>query len=97
MPTNIKSVDEIVFVVLKFDKLKLLYSKRIICNKVANKLKNDQTNIYIVIKKIGFNKFNLFYFLRKLDKFSKQRIVVAPIPNKGIGKTINERLKRAAL
>ena len=41
--------------------------------------------------------FNLFYFLRKLDKYSKQRIVVAPIPNKGIGKTINERLKRAAL
>ena len=41
--------------------------------------------------------FNLFYFLRKLDKCSKQRIVVAPIPNKGIGKTINERLKRAAL
>ena len=41
--------------------------------------------------------FNLFYFLRKLDKCSKQRIVVAPIPNKGIGKTINERLMRAAL
>ena len=34
---------------------------------------------------------------KKLDKCSKQRIVVAPIPNKGIGKTINERLKRAAL
>ena len=41
--------------------------------------------------------FNLFYFLRKLDKYSKQRIVVAPIPNEGIGKTINERLMRAAL
>ena len=41
--------------------------------------------------------FNLFYFLRKLDKCSKKRIVVAPIPDKGIGKTINERLKRAAL
>ena len=40
--------------------------------------------------------FNLFYFLRKLDKCSKKRIVVAPIPDKGIGKTINERLKRAA-
>ena len=40
--------------------------------------------------------FNLFYFLRKLDKYSKKRIVVAPIPNIGIGKTINERLKRAA-
>ena len=40
--------------------------------------------------------FNLFYFLRKLDKYSKKRIVVAPIPDQGIGKTINERLKRAA-
>ena len=40
--------------------------------------------------------FNLFYFLRKLDKYSKKRIVVAPIPEEGIGKTINERLKRAA-
>ncbi len=39
--------------------------------------------------------FNLFYFLRKLDKYSKKRIVVAPIPDKGIGKTINERLRRA--
>ena len=40
--------------------------------------------------------FNLFYFLRELDKYSKKRIVVAPIPDQGIGKTINERLKRAA-
>ena len=40
--------------------------------------------------------FNLFYFLRKLDKYSKKRIVVAPIPDQGIGKTINERLQRAA-
>ena len=39
--------------------------------------------------------FNLFYFLRKLDKSKKKRIVVAPIPNIGIGKTINERLNRA--
>ncbi len=41
--------------------------------------------------------FNLFYFLRKLDKFRKKRIVVAPIPDIGIGKTINERLNRAVL
>ena len=40
--------------------------------------------------------FNLFFFLRKLDKYNKKRIVVAPIPNDGIGKTINERLKRAS-
>ena len=40
--------------------------------------------------------FNLFFFLRKLDKYNKKRIVVAPIPRNGIGKTINERLQRAS-
>ena len=40
--------------------------------------------------------YNLFFFLRKLDKLKKKRIVVAPIPNIGIGKTINERLRRAS-
>ncbi len=40
--------------------------------------------------------YNLFDFLRKLDKLKKKRIVVAPIPNIGIGKTINERLARAS-
>ncbi len=41
--------------------------------------------------------YNLFDFLRKLDKLKKKRIVVAPIPNTGIGKTINERLFRASI
>jgi len=40
--------------------------------------------------------FNLFHYLRVLDKYKKKRIVVAPIPNTGIGKTINERLMRAS-
>ena len=40
---------------------------------------------------------NLFDFLRKLDKLSMKRIAVTPIPNKGLGRTINERLKRACL
>jgi len=39
---------------------------------------------------------NLFDYLRKLDKLSMKRIVVMPIPKTGIGKTINERLVRAA-
>ena len=39
---------------------------------------------------------NLFDYLRKLDKLSMKRIAVSPIPNKGIGKTINERLYRAS-
>jgi L-threonylcarbamoyladenylate synthase len=41
--------------------------------------------------------YNLFDYLRKLDKLNKSRIAVAPIPNKGIGKTINERLHRASI
>ena len=40
--------------------------------------------------------FNLFDFLRKLDKLNKTRIAISSIPNVGIGKTINERLKRAS-
>ena len=39
---------------------------------------------------------NLFDYLRKLDKLRMKRIVVMPIPEKGIGKTINERLIRAS-
>ena len=38
---------------------------------------------------------NLFDYLRKLDKLNKVKIAVSAIPNKDIGKTINERLKRA--
>ena len=41
--------------------------------------------------------YNLFDYLRKLDKLRKKRIAVAPIPNQGIGKTINERLCRASV
>ena len=39
--------------------------------------------------------FNLFNFLRKLDKLNKNNISVYPIPKKGIGNAINERLARA--
>ena len=39
---------------------------------------------------------NLFDYLRKLDKLQMKRIAVTPIPYKGIGKTINERLIRAS-
>lgn len=38
---------------------------------------------------------NLYDHMRKLDKLAMKRIVVSPIPNYGIGKTINERLTRA--
>ena len=39
---------------------------------------------------------NLFSMLRKLDSTDAQRICVMPIPNTGIGSSINDRLEKAA-
>ena len=39
---------------------------------------------------------NLFAYLRKADAATSSGIAVAPVPNKGIGIAINDRLKRAA-
>ncbi len=40
---------------------------------------------------------NLFDYLRRLDKLKKNKIAVFPVPSNGIGKVINERLKRASV
>jgi L-threonylcarbamoyladenylate synthase len=39
---------------------------------------------------------NLFAFLRAADRLRPSAIVVAPIPDQGLGEAINDRLKRAA-
>jgi L-threonylcarbamoyladenylate synthase len=39
---------------------------------------------------------NLFAYLRALDETGAKRIAVAPIPHRGLGAAINDRLKRAA-
>ena len=39
---------------------------------------------------------NFFHFLHLLDNIKCSRIAVAPIPNYGLGKTINDKLKRAS-
>ena len=39
---------------------------------------------------------NLFDFLHKLDEMGAEKIAVSPIPEKGIGIAINDRLRRAA-
>ena len=39
---------------------------------------------------------NLFKMLRILDKSNSKNIIVAPIPNKGVGIAINDKLMRAA-
>lgn len=38
---------------------------------------------------------NLFHFLREIDEYG-QKIAVSPIPEKGLGRAINDRLRRAA-
>ena len=38
---------------------------------------------------------NFYHYLHKLDKSKCKRIAVVNIPNDGLGKTINDRLKRA--
>ncbi len=40
---------------------------------------------------------NLFSYLDRLDETEKEIIAVAPIPNKGLGVAINDRLKRASI
>ena len=39
---------------------------------------------------------NFFHYLNLLDRIKSSGIAVAKIPNKGLGKTINDRLKRAS-
>ena len=39
---------------------------------------------------------NFFNYLHKLDSNKHKGIAVAPIPNYGLGKTINDKLKRAS-
>ena len=39
---------------------------------------------------------NLYSLLRKISKRGFKMIAVEKIPNKGIGKTINDRIKRAS-
>jgi L-threonylcarbamoyladenylate synthase len=39
---------------------------------------------------------NLFAYLRALDATGAMRIVVAPVPHRGLGEAINDRLRRAA-
>ena len=39
---------------------------------------------------------NLFAMLRAADRTRPSAIVVAPIPDEGLGEAINDRLKRAA-
>jgi L-threonylcarbamoyladenylate synthase len=39
---------------------------------------------------------NLFHHMRELDQMGADRIAVSPIPEVGLGRAINDRLRRAA-
>ena len=72
----------------------------------------DKDEAYLSIKKMTQNKPNFYYLslngnlkeaaknlystLRKIKKDKYKSIAVSKIPNKGLGKTINDRLKRAS-
>ena len=40
--------------------------------------------------------YNLFDYLIKLDKLNMRKIAISPIPDIGLGKVINDKLKRAS-
>ena len=89
---------------------KLHYSPGIPIRLDAKKIKKNEA--YILIKKMKINKPNYYFLsqngnlkeaakklystLRKIKKNNYKSIAVCKIPNKGLGKTINDRLIRAS-
>ena len=62
------------------------------------KLKQNKPNFYFLSKNGDLKEAakNLYSTLRKIKKSKYKSIAVSKIPNKGLGKTINDRLKRAS-
>ena len=62
------------------------------------KNKINKTNYYFLTKKGNLKEAakNLYTILRKIKKDNYKSIAVGKIPNKGIGKTINDRLLKAS-
>ena len=65
---------------------------------LIKKRKTTSKNYYYLSKKNNLQQSakNLYTLLRKIKKDGYKFIAVEKIPNKGIGKTINDRLKRAS-
>jgi L-threonylcarbamoyladenylate synthase len=65
---------------------------------LIKKRKTTSKNYYYLSKKNNLQQSakNLYTLLRKIKKDGYKLIAVEKIPNKGIGKTINDRLKRAS-
>ena len=62
------------------------------------KMKQNKPNFYFLSKNGNLKEAakNLYKTLRKIKKNKHKSIAVSKIPNKGLGKTINDRLKRAS-
>ena len=62
------------------------------------KMKQNKSNYYFLSKNGNLKEAakNLYSTLRKIKKNRYKSIAVSKIPNKGLGKTINDRLKRAS-
>ena len=65
---------------------------------LVKKRKNSIKDSYYLSKKNNLRESakNLYSLLRKIKKDGYKMIAVEKIENKGIGKTINDRLKRAS-
>ena len=66
--------------------------------KKKKKKKINKANYYFLSKKGNLSEAakNLYSTLRKIKKNNYKSIAVSKIPNKGLGKTINDRLLRAS-
>mgnify|MGYP000051796777 CR=1 FL=1 len=62
------------------------------------KMRQNKTNFYFLSKNGNLKEAakNLYSTLRKIKKNKYKSIAVGKISNKGLGKTINDRLKRAS-
>jgi len=65
---------------------------------LLKKRENVSKDVYYLSKTNNLNESakNLYSVLRKIKKDKYKSIAVEKIPNRGIGKTINDRLKRAS-
>ena len=65
---------------------------------LIRKKKKNRTNYYFLSKKGNLKEAakNLYSTLRKIKKDKYKSIAVGKIPNRGLGKTINDRLERAS-
>ncbi|MBI66034.1 MAG: threonylcarbamoyl-AMP synthase [Candidatus Marinimicrobia bacterium] len=77
--------------------VKNVYDNESLLNFGKNNLKSNIQDLNLSISgNLIEASYNFYHFLNMLDKSICDQIAVAPIPNHGLGKTINDRLKRAA-